>query len=677
MKPKMTSNITNKSLSILLSSLLIPYGAVAEQKDESSLSALQEEIHWLQEESYVSTATKTLESISKSGATVSVITAKNLKDMGARNLMDALKRVPGLGINQMNMGMTSVEVRGVKTDFGEKVLFLINGHPTNNNLVNGGAQSSYNNFIVDDIQKVEVIRGPGSALYGANAFVAVINIITKEAKDINGAILTTGAGSYNTKKMNLAFGDNVGPLDLAINLNAFDTDGLKGEVESDAISASGESEYWQQRYELGFQLNSGNYAAQGKYLKRQSGPFLGAVNVLNDDSEQEYIEYFLEVGYQRPITNKLSFDATLYLDHFEFDNLWELFPESQANPDGFLVRSPIKHDRQGAEVKFEYQLNHQHKFLIGLMGENHSQYDVEFWSNNGTGPLQDISSFANWNGSHNRDILAAFAQDIWDINKDLRLISGARYDHYSDFGGTFNPRASLMWEFVDDYNFIATYGSAFRAPTFGELYNINNPSIVGNPDVNPEEIDTFELGVNGKLNKRTQASITLFQNNIKELITSTPTANSVNESGNAGELKVQGAEIELSSRLRSGSNFALNYTYQYPVNQVTDKRVADVPIHKANASFNFRQSRYVNIFAGLMYKGSLNRAEGDSRSKVDDFFTLDLALTVQDYIEDLEVKASIYNFFDKQYYDPTPVGVMDSDYPKQGRNLMVEFSYKL
>ena len=305
------------------------------------------------------------------------------------------------------------------------------------------------------------------------------------------------------------------------------------------------------------------------------------------------------------------------------------------------------------------------------------QYDVEFWSNNGTGPLQDISSFANWNGSHNRDILAAFAQDIWDINKDLRLISGARYDHYSDFGGTFNPRASLMWEFVDDYNFIATYGSAFRAPTFGELYNINNPSIVGNPDVNPEEIDTFELGVNGKLNKRTQASITLFQNNIKELITSTPTANSVNESGNAGELKVQGAEIELSSRLRSGSNFALNYTYQYPVNQVTDKRVADVPIHKANASFNFRQSRYVNIFAGLMYKGSLNRAEGDSRSKVDDFFTLDLALTVQDYIEDLEVKASIYNFFDKQYYDPTPVGVMDSDYPKQGRNLMVEFSYKL
>jgi len=674
----MTSNKTNKSLSIiLLSTLLIPSWAIAEQINESSLSALQEEIHWLQEESYVSTATKSLESIKKSGATISVITAKDLRNMGARNLMDALKRVPGLGITQFKMGMSSVEVRGVKTDFGEKVLFLINGHPTNNNLVNGGAQSSYNNFIVDDIQKVEVIRGPGSALYGANAFVAVINIITKEAKDINGTTISVGAGSYNTQKMNVAFGNKVGPIELAINLNAFDTDGFKGDVESDAIAASGKTEYWRQRYELGFQLDSGNYALQGKYLKRQSGPFLGAINVLNDDSEQEYIEYFLEAGYQRAISNELSFNATLYLDHFEFDNLWELFPESPTNPDGFMVRSPIKHDKQGAEVKVEYQLNQKHKLLAGLMGEHQSQYDVEFWSNNGTGPLQDISSFANWNGSHNREIFAAFAQDIWDINKDLRLITGARYDHYSDFGGSFNPRASLMWEFMNDVNFIATYGSAFRAPTFGELYNIHNPSIVGNPDVNPEEIDTFELGVNGNLNKRTKAGITLFQNNIKEIITGTPTLTGADKSGNAGELKVQGAEMELSSRLRNGSSLSLNYTYQYPVNQHTDQRTADVPIHKANASFNFRHSQYVNAYAGLMYKGSLNRAEGDTRSNVDAFFTLDLALTIQNYIDNLEIKASVYNFFDKQYFDPTPAGVMMSDYPKQSRNLMVEVSYKL
>jgi len=664
---------------LILTLLTFTNSVIAEEHDpeHQSLKALQEEIHWLQEESYVTTATKTLENIKKSGATVSIITDSDLKNMGARNLMDALKRLPGLGINQSNVGNSSVEVRGVKSDFGEKVLFLINGHPSNNNLVNGGASSAYDTFIIDDIKQVEVIRGPGSALYGANAFVAVINIITKTAKDIEGTVITIGAGSYKTEKINVLYGGSLGEVEVAANINILDTDGLKGDVESDAIGNSGQSDYGNQRYDLGFQLGFNHYSLNGKYVKRQAGSYIGVINALNDDSEQEYIEYFLDFGYQRNFSSQLTFSSSIYLDHFEFDNLWEALPESDTTPDGLLLRSPIEHDKLGTELQLEYQLSTKHKLLGGLMAEHQSQYNVELWTNNGSGPLQNVSSVANWNGRHNRDIYAAFMQDIWDINPNLRLIAGARYDHYSDFGSTFNPRASLMWEFVNNYNFITTYGSAFRAPTFGELYNINNPSIVGNPDVNPEEIDTIELGVNGNITKRMKASITLFQNKIKEVITATPTQTAVNEYGNKGELKVQGTEVELSSRLRNGSLLSLNYTYQYPINQLTDKRIADVPIHKANAAFNFRHSQYVNMYAGLMYNGSLNRAEGDTRSKVDDFFTLDLALTVQNNIKNLELKASIYNFFDKHYFGPSPSGVMISDYPKSGRNLMVELSYKL
>jgi len=78
-----------------------------------------------------------------------------------------------------------------------------------------------------------------------------------------------------------------------------------------------------------------------------------------------------------------------------------------------------------------------------------------------------------------------------------------------------------------------------------------------------------------------------------------------------------------------------------------------------------------------MYRGSLNRVDDDTRSNVDNFFTLDLALMVKNYIKDLEIKASIYNFFDKRYFDASPSGVMNSDYPKPGRNLIVELSYKL
>jgi len=648
-----------------------------------AISALEEEILWLKEETFVSTATKTLEDISKSGATVSVITAADLKNMGARNLMDALKRIPGLGISTNNVGMPSIEVRGVRTDYSEKVLFLINGHATNNNLVNGGALSSYHNFIIDDIKRVEIVRGPGSALYGANAFVAVINIITKSSSDINGTEVTLGTGSYKTKKLNIQFGNQFDQLELASNLNIYDTEGFKGDVESDAILQSGKTNFWHQRYDFGFNMNYDDLSLNGKYLKRQSGPYLGANSALNDDSEQEYIEYFLEFGYDHAIASHVNFSTKLYLDHFQFDNLWEIFPEGFTDAggttyaEGLLLRSPIEHEKLGVEFQIDYQLSNQHKLLLGLMAEHQSQYNVELWTNGGSGPLQNISAVANWNGSHNRDIHAFYAQDIWDANDELRVILGARYDHYDDFGDTLNPRASLTWEMIENYNLIATYGSAFRAPTFGELYNINNPSILGNPDVQPEEIETYELAITGEINKKTSFRVTGFHNNITDLIDDTPSAAAVIVSGNVGKLKVYGIEAELNSRLSGGSTFAINGTFQNPKNDLTKERAPNISRQKFNASFNYRHSRYLAAYAGLSHQGELTRSSGDPRPKVSSHTTLDLAVNLKDISDHWDITASIYNFFDKVYVDASPFGVMNSDYPKPGRSFMLEAIYKL
>ena len=653
------------------------------ESDDKILSALQEEILWIKEETYVTTATKTLEDINKSGATVSVITSQDLKNMGARNLMDALKRVPGLGINQFNIGMPAVEVRGVKTDFGEKVLFLINGHPANTNVVNGGGTWVYENFIVDEIKQVEVVRGPGSALYGADAFVAVINIITKEADDIGGTIVTLGAGSYDTSKLNVQVGKELSGVKVAVNANITDTNGFEGDVESDALGRSGQLDSWVRRYDLGFNVEYSHYSLQGKYVDRSAGAYAGVANALNTVSEQNYIEYFLELGYSRELTADMNITGKLYFDHFGADNYWQFFPESAEFPDGVLGRTPGKVDRAGGDIQTEYALTEQNKILVGLMLEHQRLYDVRFINNYDpftglpTGVYEDVSDKWNWNSDHSRDIQAIYAQDIWDARDDLRLIIGARYDHYDDFGGTFNPRTSLTWEFVRNYNMVVTYGSAFRAPSFGELYNTNNPSIIGNPNVKPEEIETFELGVNGDISKRLNFSITGFRNNITDLIAPTPSEDAVNVSGNVGELKVDGVELELSSRLKGGSNIVVNYTYQNPVNEITGERVPNVPRQKANASFNYRYSRYLSGYAGLVYRGELTRSPADTRSGVEDHTTLDMAVNWQSTSEHWHLTASIYNVFDKEYFDASPLGVMESDYPKPGRNLMLEVSYKL
>jgi iron complex outermembrane receptor protein len=658
--------------------LSLPVTSVAEQSPEDVFEQLEDEIKWLQEEVYVTTATKTRETLKKSGSTISVITAEDLKAMGARTLYDALKRLPGFGVSQFNMGMSSIEVRGVKTDFAEKVLFLINGHPINTNLANGGANSAFNEFIVDDIRHVEVVRGPGSALYGTNAFMAVINIITKQAEDVSGAEFTAGVGSDDTKKVNVQFGHQADNLSVAGNFHVSDTNGFDEYVRSDSIGQADHVDYWQTRYEGSVNFQVGDFSGQARYLQRESGSYLGANNVLSNESDQEYIDYFFELAYSKALSTLLSVNVKTYFDHFEFDNTWELLPEGfNGNPDSFFVRSPVKHDVTGIDMQVDLQLTDRHKVLLGAMHEHQSQYDVAFWSNNGSGALVDVSETMNWNDSHNRDISAVYLQDIWDAHDSLRFILGVRYDHYSDFGDTVNPRASATWSVNDDLRVIASYGSAFRAPTFGELYNINNPSVVGNPDLSPEEITTYEIGIRGEFTRKSTYGITYFENKVKDLIAPEPSATAVNTSGNVGELKVKGVELEVSQRFSDGSVLSGNYTYQHPTNEITNERLANVPLHRANLSFNYFVSEQVSLYTSALYKGETIRSSEDPRDDVDDYITVDFAVLARDVlVENLEVKASVYNLFDTHYQDPSP-RVMLSDYPKNGVNLMLEATYAL
>lgn len=671
----------------LCSTVFYPLAVQADSPLDTPLNALEDEIKWLQEEVYVTTATKTREAVSKSGSTMSVITSDDLRAMGARTLLDALKRLPGLGISDVNAGMTSLEVRGVKTDFAEKVLFLVNGHAINNNLANGGASTSYNKFIVDDIRRVEVVRGPGSALYGANAFVAVINIVTKTADDVDGVEVTTKAGSHDTGAVNVQFGRNYDDTKLAMNLHYFDTNGLNERVESDAIGQSERVDYSERRYEAGLNFTKGSFFLQGKYLRREAGNFFSITNIINDDSTQEYIDYFLEGGFKKSLSSSTSVELKAYTDHFEFDNTWEQFPEGYSDPDsdtcptpsscpdGLKIRTPVKQDMVGVEGQISYDLSLNQKWLLGVMYEHQSQYDVELWTNGGQGSLENVSSVGNWNDSQNRDISAVYIQDIWDIKDDLRLIAGARYDHYSDFGSTVNPRTSLTWSWRPDIRFLVSYGSAFRAPTFSELFNSNNSGIVGDNSLDPEEIETLEIGMLGDLSRRSSYRISWFQNRIDNLIAPVSTSTAVNTSANVGELKVEGVEAEFAHRFNDGSRVSMNYTYQHAINQVTRERVADVPLHRANLNYQYYLSRHIGVFSGVLYKGETIRETGDTRSNVDDYVTLDLAVVMKDlWRKNLELRASVYNALDKEYVDPAP-NVMVSDYPKDDRNFMLEATY--
>jgi outer membrane receptor for ferrienterochelin and colicin len=138
-----------------------------------------------------------MEEIKKAPASVTVITDRQIRQMGARSLTDVLNRaVPGINTYQ-NPGAWNIGIRGRNNLDSNTILFMINNHPINEAFT-GGATWVHDTLIVDNIERIEILRSPGSALYGANAFVGVINIFTKKAEDIDGLELTVKGGSWET-----------------------------------------------------------------------------------------------------------------------------------------------------------------------------------------------------------------------------------------------------------------------------------------------------------------------------------------------------------------------------------------------------------------------------------------------------------------------------------------------
>jgi iron complex outermembrane receptor protein len=615
--------------------------------------------------------------------------------MGARNLIDVLKMVPGFGVSITEYGVQMFEVRGIRTPISEKVLLMIDGHSLNKSFTGSALYTLAQDMSVENIKKIEVIRGPGSALYGANAFVAVINVITREPDEINGIEVKGGYGSFDTSHGNTTAGKVFeNGLALSGSLDYVKTDGDKTRIERDALygtpftTAPGDAFYSTEKTDLFVKASYGDFTFRGQYIKRDDeGFYIGLAYSLTDKSTNPIEYYWGELSYHPVINSKLSAELKLYYDHYEQETSAQLQPEGFAGsfPDG-MIGEPWAKDRTiGGEAQFNYEITDSNHLTLGMMYEKMEQYDVHQYANFDPtlfppvpvdlGPVQEV---ANWNRDADREVMAVYLQDEWEILDNLNLTAGIRYDHYSDFGDTTNPRVGVVWGFMENADLKLLYGQAFRAPNFVELYNQNNPVNQGNPDLDPETIKTYEAGLGLRLAHSFSVDINYFYNKIKDIIvwdTTTSPALHVN----AGEAEVEGIELVLTGQYTADNYWKASYTYQDPKDSATDARLPYVPLHRANASINYGLTKYLNIHTDILWTGERSRPAGDSRDDMDSYTTVDLALTLKNFYRTLEVQAAIHNLFDENYEDPDTSGALElvpDDFPREGTSVMLSVSYK-
>jgi iron complex outermembrane receptor protein len=274
-------------------------------------------------------------------------------------------------------------------------------------------------------------------------------------------------------------------------------------------------------------------------------------------------------------------------------------------------------------------------------------------------------------------------QDEWALAPDWDLTAGIRYDHYSDFGNTVNPRLALVWQARHNLTGKLLYGRAFRAPSFSELFLINNPANLGNPNLKPENINTLELALKYQPTSNLDTALSLFAYRINDLIRFVPEPGGTSlRAQNTGSQTGYGLEIEADWRIAHKLRLSGHYAFQRSSNEDADSESAIAPHHQGylRAGWDFYPNWSFN--AELNWIGERQRVAGDPRSKLDGYTIVDLTLRRMRIATRLELSFSVRNLFDQDAREPSPAdltipagSLIPGDFPLPGRSFFVEARY--
>jgi outer membrane receptor for ferrienterochelin and colicins len=426
----------------------------------------------------VTTTSKSEEKLSDAPGVISVMTRDEMERFGARTLKDVLMRMPSINMSTTYIGDRScLSIRGDQSTAAQNhILLLINGRPVREAEEGGIKGEMYESFPVASIDRIELIRGPGSVLYGSNAFSGVINVITKKAKDnkttvklgggVPGEYNATGNAAYQLGDVGLVLGGQykyAEPWDVRFQANETvfrdmsmpdNGFGTYGEVSYKGLKVMTSYDRWQ------------NYYIMQKYIPP---PPTGPVAGRHAYGDEQWDKWFNDLGYTHAFSDlwDISVNATYTQSWLAVDS----FPAPNRNTyDGTLELTNFFHPVKDLNI------------IVGVLGNM-----VQGKEESGLPLSTTLDTTQN--------TFSGYLQGDYRILPELKVIAGVQANKAAGIDLDINPRAGLIWAPKENVNVKALYSSAFRAPSMMELY-LKHPTLKGTAGLKPEKIQTVDLGVN-------------------------------------------------------------------------------------------------------------------------------------------------------------------------------------
>ena len=655
----------------------------------------------------VSIASGTETPLDKAAAITSVINANDIAAMGATDLDQVLETVPGLHVNHSDQAFSPKYVfRGITSSNNPQALMLINGIPATT-MMYGNRSNAWGGMPVKAIERIEVIRGPGSALYGADAYSGVINIITKGPESVDGQTVGGRVGSFDTRGGWLESGHQIGDLGLSLIMEYQTTDGWRETVERDAQTnldeifgtsaslAPGPVNTGVDQLDARFEVGGDQWTFRAGLQDRSNlGTGPGVAQALDPEGEFSSRRINADFSYRFPeLADSLDVEARVSYFNITQDpeNDIVLYPPGAfdgAFPEGLIGSPGYKEHQARFDLSAIYRGFTNHRIQTGIGGLWADLYKVTERKNfnpdfSPKGSVVDVSGDPTevWMPEENRLSYYVFVQDEWQFAQNWQLVSGIRFDDYSDFGSAINPRAALIWATTDTVTTKLLYGRAFRAPSLNELYVANNPVTMGNTDLGAETIDTFEIAVSHQLSAQLFYGINLFYYEIEDLITAIAVTGPVSqEYRNSEDRTGHGGEVELTYSPVDEVKLTANYAYQKSTDERNNSSVGEAPNHQLYGRMEWSVSPVWDFVTQLNWVGRQKRVASDPRSPVDDYTTVDLTLRAVDVLPDWTVSLAVKNLFDEDVRDPSPyadpVPAIPNDFPIPRPQVVGELQYR-
>lgn len=618
-------------------------------------------------------ASKFEQETTRAPSSVSIIGRDEIQKQGYRSLADALRTVNGMFVtddrNYSYLGFRGFNRPG---DFNSRVLLLVDGHRMNDVVYDQGLYGPEAFLDVDAIERVEVIRGPSSSIYGNNAFFGVVNVMTRPGRSLNGWEVSGAGGANETFKAGVRYGKHWqdGP-EVFFSGSVYDSQGQKAiyfpefdsPTNNNGVAAHSDND---RAYNCYGSASLGDFKLSGGWSSRRKDvPTASYGTIFNDGAEQTTDgRAYADLKFEHEFAEDLRFIGHAAYDGSWYDGTYP-FLDTNVPPTRYLNLDEAAGQWLSADWQLNWRIAGRHTLLVG--GDYRECLEIAQRNYEETPPAVYVDD-----DRQGRNV-GVFAQAEVALLTNLVFNLGGRYDYYSTFGGTVNPRLGLIWDPGQSTTFKALYGRAFRAPNAYELYYVYPGDTP--PQLNPERISTYELVWEQRLPGQMRFSAAGYYYELDDLISQVIDPNDNWPTfQNAGVVRAQGLELALEKRTESGVVGKVSYAIQRAEDTATDQELSNSPRHMAKLNVItplWREKLFWGV--DLQYYSRVHTFQGNH---TDDIITVNTTLFCRPVGRNLDVSATVYNVFDEpQGFSGAAEHVQDT-IPLAGRSFRVKLTYR-